>query len=215
MKFNYDISLPEKKKKLMKLNTFPKNNPFKNFDDSLKTPKTLFTPIQEIRPNNLLEKIVNMTNKEKEQKEKDESAIWLKKNKFTERPKIENRTNKVSDMIEPVNYERIFEESFVDVDEHLENLKWSDFKPGKEEYLLFDVNETNFEIKTMTKNVMGFPSKVTLKNEKGETEYNCYANNIQDYYLIEETDDCVFYYPMKKSLKLKKVNKKEENLNQE
>lgn len=206
----YEISLPKSKKKLIKLNTYPKENPYKDFDDSLEVmmPKKLYTPLKEIRPLNLLEKIVESTSTEKEVREKEEPVSWLRKFTFAEGSTLENRTNKVHDIKEPINFERVFEESFVDVDEDLTHLNTSEFKPGKEKYLLFDVDETNFEIESMTEHVLGYPSKVTLKNDDGQTEYTCFANNLQDHYLLEVTDDCVYYYPMSNSLKLKKIKKR-------
>lgn len=205
---DYEISLPKSKKKLIKLNTFPKENPYRDFDDSLETitPRKLYTTLKEIRPLNLLEKIVESTSNEKEIKEKEDPVSWLRKFTFAEGTVLENRTNKVHDIKEPINFERVFEESFVDVDEDLNHLDFSNFKPGKEKYLLFDVNETNFEIDSMTEDVLGYPSKVTLKNDKGEIEYTCFANNLQDHYLLEVTDECVYYYPISNSLKLKKIN---------
>lgn len=214
---DYQIPIPKKKKELIKLNTYPKINPFKDFDGSLeaKTPKTLYTPLSDVKEINLFEKIVNMTNKDKEEKEKSESASWLRKFTFTEGSGFENRTNKVSDIKEPVNFDEFMKTSFIDKDDNLDLLNHQDFLPGKNHYMLFDTDETNFELVSMKKNVLGYPSKITLKKDDETDEYTCFAKNLSDHYLLEVNDEGVFYYPISNSLKLNKIKRKEETTNNE
>lgn len=207
---NFELSLPLKQQELIKLNNYPKKNPHKDFDPTLesKIPKNLYTPLTEISNIKLMEKVINLTCKDKKTKEKAETASWLRKFTFEEPTETGSKAKILSQIKKPIDYHDFFQKSFIEVEENLENLKAIDLKPGNKKYMLFDVDEENFKVKSMKNDVLGYPSKIVIEKDGVKSVYTSIANNMTDYYLIEVGENEAFYYPLQNSLKLKKAAKK-------
>lgn len=207
----YKLDIPKKKHALIRLNTYPKKNPYQTFDDEIEktTPNTLFTPISRVCRVNLMRKIVENTVTEVETSHAAPPVPWLRKFVFEPKSKDENIRIKEAEQIKkPVDYDRLFRESFISVEEDIgEDVTVYDLVPGTDQPVILDTDERNFRIKEMGEYVMGYPSRVVMDRDGSVKEYRCNANSMSDYVLVEVKDGKAYYYVLKNSLRIRPMQK--------